>query len=166
MADPENAASTERETNEALDKFRKSSDKATETSSDDTGSVGHDEILREVPDSGDTKLSNEQRKRRIEAETKRLEAETKEAETALLYRKLFLPWCLGIVTFCVVVSSCTVGSLFWYGGYREMGNVLIAFIGSLAVEVVGIAVIVAKYLFPDGGPRHDSHDAEPDGGNA
>lgn len=27
----------------------------------------------------------------------------------------------------------------------------VAFIGGLAVEVVGVAVVIAKYLFPDGG---------------
>lgn len=65
---------------------------------------------------------------------------------------------LGAVSFCIIVSAITVGSLFWFGGYREMASVLIAFIGSLAVEVVGIAIVIAKYLFPNGGPTHPGQD--------
>ncbi|MDB6710075.1 hypothetical protein PMQ82_10350, partial [Bifidobacterium longum] len=75
-----------------------------------------------------------------------------------LGRYRFMWWGLGAVLFCIIVSAITVGSLFWFGGYREMASVLIAFIGSLAVEVVGIAIVIAKYLFPNGGPTHPGQD--------
>ena len=84
--------------------------------------------------------------------------ELQEAKNALRYRRWFMWWGLGAVSFCIIVSAITVGSLFWFGGYREMASVLIAFIGSIAVEVVGIAIVIAKYLFPNGGPTHPGQD--------
>ena len=35
-----------------------------------------------------------------------------------------------------------------------MGAVLIAYISGLTVEVVGIAIVIAKYLFPTTGASH------------
>ncbi|WEV75641.1 hypothetical protein [Bifidobacterium sp. ESL0800] len=71
-------------------------------------------------------------------------------------REKFLNWGLWATSICIGVSILVVVALFWFKTYTQLGSVLIAFISGLAVEVVGIAAVMAKYLFPGNGPqRHN-----------
>ncbi|MBT1162951.1 hypothetical protein [Bifidobacterium sp. SO1] len=82
-------------------------------------------------------------------------AKVKEARNALRYRSVFLWWGILATSFCIIASTVTVWALFRYGGYREMAAVLIAYISGMTVEVIGIAVVIAKYLFPSTGANND-----------
>ena len=58
---------------------------------------------------------------------------------------------------CVVASIVILIVLMLYGVYETAVGV--AFISGLAVEVVGIAAIIAKYLFPDKGAGNKTANA-------
>lgn len=117
-----------------------------------------EDYLRQAPDRPDD-VGVDARDAADERERRRLRND--ELRHAARYRAVFLVWGLSIVTVCVAASAVCVWALFRFGGYREMQGVIVAFIGSLAVEVVGIAAIIARYLFPEGGPRH-SDGAKPE----
>lgn len=70
-------------------------------------------------------------------------------EDAIRYRRRFFWWGVGITSVCVSASIGMIVFLVLQDVYET--PVGVAFIGGLAVEVVGVAVVIAKYLFPDGG---------------
>lgn len=77
------------------------------------------------------------------------EAYAKELEAALAYRTKFFWWGVIVTSVCVVASIGILIFLVCRGVYETAVGV--AFISGLAVEVVGVAVVIAKYLFPENG---------------
>lgn len=76
-------------------------------------------------------------------------AYAQELEDAIKYRKRFFWWGVGITSVCVLASIGMIVFLVLRGVYET--PVGVAFVSGLAVEVVGVVVVIAKYLFPDGG---------------
>lgn len=79
------------------------------------------------------------------------EAQLQELRDALQYRRWFLIWGIGITSACVLFSVAVLVFLTWFGEYET--SLGVAFVSGLSVEVVGIAVVIAKYLFPNGGTK-------------
>lgn len=79
------------------------------------------------------------------------EAQLQELRDALQYRRCFFIWGIVITSVCVAVSAIALVFLTCFGEYETALGV--AFVSGLSVEVVGIAVIIAKYLFPNGGMK-------------
>lgn len=77
------------------------------------------------------------------------EVQLQELKDALKYRRWFLEWGISITSVCVGASAIILVFLTLYGKYETALGV--AFISGLSVEVVGVAVVIAKYLFPSGG---------------
>lgn len=97
------------------------------------------ELMQSDPENDDVK-GIERRMRKARAQ---------ELEDANKYRTRFFYWGVGITTLCVVSSIGILVFLTFRGVYETAVGV--AFVSGLAVEVVGIAAIIAKYLFPNGG---------------
>ena len=76
-------------------------------------------------------------------------AYAQELEDAIRYRRRFFWWGVTITSVCVLASIGMIVFLVFRNTYET--PVGVAFISGLAVEVVGVAVVIAKYLFPDGG---------------
>lgn len=72
-------------------------------------------------------------------------AYAQELEDAIRYRRRFFWWGVGITSVCVSASIGMIVFLVLQDVYET--PVGVAFIGGLAVEVVGVAVVIAKYLF-------------------
>lgn len=85
-------------------------------------------------------------------------AYAQELEDAIKYRRRFFWWGVGITSACVLASIGMIIFLVLRNTYET--PVGVAFISGLAVEVVGVAVVIAKYLFPDGGATV-SHSTSP-----
>lgn len=77
------------------------------------------------------------------------EARAKEVEDAAGYRRKFFWWGIVLTSVCVAASIGALIFLTIRGVYETALGV--AFVSGLAVEVVGLAAIIAKYLFPAGG---------------
>ena len=77
------------------------------------------------------------------------EVQLQELKDALKYRRWFLEWGISITSVCVGASAIILVFLTLYGKYETALGV--AFISGLSVEVVGVSVVIAKYLFPSGG---------------
>ena len=77
------------------------------------------------------------------------EVQLQELKDALKYRRWFIEWGISITSVCVGASAIILVFLTLYGKYETALGV--AFISGLSVEVVGVAVVIAKYLFPSGG---------------
>ena len=105
------------------------------------------ELIRSNPKNDDVK----------DIERRISEARAQELEDANEYRTRFFYWGVGITTLCVVASIVILIVLMLYGVYETAVGV--AFISGLAVEVVGIAAIIAKYLFPDKGAGNKTTNA-------
>lgn len=85
----------------------------------------------------------------IESEFRSLEF--REAENAMTYRSKLFKWGIGAASACLVCSILWMACSIFVRVDTRLG---VAFIASLAVEVVGIIAIIAKYLFPENGmPR-------------
>lgn len=76
-------------------------------------------------------------------------AYAQELEDAIKYRRRFFWWGVIITSVCVLASIGMIVFFVIRNAYET--PVGVAFISGLAVEVVGVAVVIAKYLFPDGG---------------
>lgn len=76
-------------------------------------------------------------------------AYAQELEDAIRYRRRFFWWGVTITSVCVLASIGMIIFLVFSNDYET--PVGVAFISGLAIEVVGVAVVIAKYLFPDGG---------------
>lgn len=78
-------------------------------------------------------------------------AQLQELQDALKYRLWFLIWGVSITSVCVISSVAILVFLTFRGEYETALGV--AFVSGLSVEVVGTAVVIAKYLFPNGGMK-------------
>lgn len=95
--------------------------------------------------------SNPDSKDAAHIERRILEAYARELEDAIDYRRRFFWWGVAITSVCVLASVGVIVFLVLHGDYET--PVGVAFVSGLAVEVVGVAVVIAKYLFPEGGSR-------------
>lgn len=77
------------------------------------------------------------------------EAHARELEDAIEYRRRFFRWGVLITSMCIIASISILILLILHGDYET--PVGVAFVSGLAVEVVGVVVVIAKYLFPNGG---------------
>lgn len=85
----------------------------------------------------------------IENQFRTLELE--EAKNAMSYRSDLYKWGIRWTTSCLAASALYVIASAFFSLNTRIG---VAFIASLAVEVVGIVVVIAKYFFPDHGVPH------------
>jgi hypothetical protein len=63
-----------------------------------------------------------------------------------------------VCTWLACVVACVILSGFGRWGFRLSDSVLIAFITSTTVNVVGLFVLVAKWMFPTGSGRANGHE--------
>lgn len=64
-------------------------------------------------------------------------------------REKFYAFGTGIVSVGLLFTLVVSGVLLWQGRFSE--NVAIAFFIHITAQLIGIMIIIAKYLFPDGG---------------
>lgn len=80
---------------------------------------------------------------------KRHEAEIERLKTDNKQRKWFFKFVLGITGIPVLVASLALVRVAWDGEVSD--TVLVSFFASVVVQVIGLSIIVANYLFPKTG---------------
>lgn len=80
---------------------------------------------------------------------RRAELENDEYESANKHRKIFLWFAVAITGLPIVASS--VGFFWMVAANRMTDAVAIAYFTSVVVEVIGLVLVLANYLFPKGG---------------
>lgn len=100
-------------------------------------------------DSGDLRQSDPANDDVVDIEAEIRQTQLQELRDALIFRKGFFRWGVTLTSACVLFSVGFLVLLVKVGMYQT--PVGVAFVSGLAVEIVGIAVVIAKYLFPDGG---------------
>lgn len=81
-------------------------------------------------------------KRRHKVEIDRLQADNKQ-------RNRFFYFVLLVTAMPVIVASIAMGHYVWCGGESEA--IYIGYFASVVVEVIGLSVVIANYLFPRNG---------------
>lgn len=74
-------------------------------------------------------------------------------------RKSFFNFVMLVTGLPIVMASAVMGRIAWDGDVSD--SVLIAFFASVVVEVIGLAIIVANYLFPKDGSLKENAGHDP-----
>lgn len=95
----------------------------------------------------DANNSDDASKKRAQAETKGIELDNVEKAENILQRGIYSK-CLFFVLVLWLIAILTVFILIGFGTLHYGDNVIIAFITTTTINVIGIYLIVARYLFP------------------
>lgn len=103
-------------------------------------------FIEEPPD--DVDVTSEAKNHEKEV-LRRAKLENDEYEAANKHRKIFLWFAVAVTSVPVVAASA---GFMWMVVTREMTDgMAIAFFASVVVEVIGLVLVLANYLFPKGG---------------
>lgn len=166
MSDDEiNALLAEAQRLEDLTKSRYSADPGSVGPPIDVGSSsaqnrfdGDDPDLAD-PDSADTGME-ESTELALEAVRIRLERhKLKQLRQDRMLRKSIAAWAIGFVAFQLLFANLSFGFFLWHNRAEPDASIMIAWLSSTVVEVVGILWVIARSLFPFN-DRHRDREAE------
>lgn len=88
---------------------------------------------------------------RATLELTRVQEHVKEVQWVGRMRPIFFYLAMGIMVVCTAAPIIPLWVLAFKG--IDGGSGVIAFAGGLAVQSIGLAAVIARYLFPNGGPK-------------
>lgn len=76
-----------------------------------------------------------------------------------MLRKMIAAWAIGFVAFQLLFANLSFGFFLWHNQAEPDASIMIAWLSSTVVEVVGILWVIARSLFPFN-DRHRDREAE------